>query len=310
VATPPPKSATPSARTTTSAPRPTAAVGIAGRYQIGERRLTFVEPPHNGPAGQHLGQRTLATAIWYPLAGSHPAAGPLPLLMFAPGFMQCSGPYSALLRAWASAGYVVAAVNFPRTSCHSGDGAYEPDLVNQPRDVTYALSRLLALSARPHDPFSGLLDRHEIGATGQSDGGDTVAALAANGCCTDPRLTAVAVLSGAEWPPMPGRYFPRGSRTPPMLFVQGSADTINPPWTSLQLYRADSARARYYLDLLGADHMTPYTTANPVERLTARVTLAFFNRYLLGQAGALAAMTRAGNVRGMAVLASGRQPAP
>ncbi len=230
--------------------------------------------------------------------------------MFAPGFMMCSGPYSALLQAWASAGYVVAAVNFPRTSCHASAGAYEPDLVNQPRDVTYALSRLLALSARPHGLFSGLLDRHEIGAVGHSNSGDTVAALAANGCCIDPRLTAVAVLSGAEWPPMPGRYFPRGSETPPMLFVQGSANTVNPPWTSAQLYRADRTRARYYLDLLGADHMTPYTGANPVERLVAGVTLSFFNRYLLGQAGALATMTQAGNVSGHAVLVSGGQPPP
>jgi fermentation-respiration switch protein FrsA (DUF1100 family) len=307
--TPPPKPATAPARITTSPARP-AAVGIAGRYPAGERQLTFIEPPHAGPAGQRLGQRTLATTVWYPLAGSHPAAGPLPLLMFAPGFMLCSGPYSALLRAWASAGYVVAAMNFPRTSCQAGAGADEPDLVNQPRDATYALSRLLALSAQPHDLFSGLLDRHEIGAAGHSDGGDTVAALAANGCCSDPRLTAVAVLSGAEWPPMPGRYFPRGGGTPPMLFVQGSADTINPAWTSVQLYRADSAQARYYLDLLGADHMTPYTGANPLERLVARVTLGFFNRYLLGQAGALATMTRAGNVSGTAVLASGGHPPP
>jgi hypothetical protein len=79
-------------------------------------------------------------------------------------------------------------------------------------------------------PFSGLLDPNEVGAAGQSDGGDTVAALAANTCCTDRRLKAMAVLSGAEWPPMPGRYFSAGA--PPMLFTQGSADTINPPWTA------------------------------------------------------------------------------
>ena len=225
--------------------------------------------------------------------------------------MMCSGPYSGLLQTWASAGYVVAAVNFPRTNCHLGTAAWEPDLVNQPRDMTYALSRMLALSAQPNDLFYGLIDRHEVAVAGQSDGGDTVAALAANGCCTDHRLTAVAVLSGAEWPPMPGRYFPQGAdETPPMLFAQGSADTINPPWTSMQLYEADQARARYYLDLLGADHLTPYTGANPVERLVARVTLAFFNRYVLGQAGALATMTREGNVSGAAVLMSGSEPPP
>jgi len=110
---------------------------------------------------------------------------------------------------------------------------------------------------------------------------------------------------------MPGRYFPAGvSGPPPMLFVQGSADTINPPWTSLQLYRADGAQDRYYLDLFGADHMIPYIGTNRVERLVARVTLAFFNRYVLGQAGALAAMTSEGNVSGTAALVSGGQPPP
>ena len=216
--------------------------------------------------------------------------------------MMCSGSYAHLLQAWASAGYLVAAVDFPRTNCHVA-APYEPDLVNQPGDLSYVVSQLLALSAQPHDPFSGLVNRHEIGAAGQSDGGDTVAALAANTCCSDDRLAAVAVLSGAEWPPMPGPYF--AQEAPPMLFVQGSADTINPPWTSLQLYRADGEAGRYYLDLFGADHLEPYVGTNPVERLTVRVSIAFFDRYLLGQAGAQATMTRDGNARGAAALVSG-----
>jgi dienelactone hydrolase len=287
-------------------------MGLAGYYQVGQRQVTFVEPGHVGPAGQYLGPRVLVTGIWYPLAqrpaGSRAAAGPFPLIVFAPGFMQCGSPYSDLLRAWASAGYVVAVVNFPRTDCRVGTAAYEPDLVNQPADMSYVLSRLLALNAQAHGVFSGLLNRDEIAAAGQSDGGDTVAALAANTCCTDRRLKGVAVLSGAEWPPMPGRYFPRGA--PPMMFVQGTADTINPPWTSLQLYRADRAAARYYLDLFGANHMIPYIGTNPVEQLVARVTLAFFGRYVLGQTGALAAMTRDGNVSGTAALVSGGQLPP
>jgi fermentation-respiration switch protein FrsA (DUF1100 family) len=281
-----------------------AAVGGDGSYRTGKRQVTFTEPAHTGPAGQHLGRRTLVTQIWSPRGSS----GPFPLLVFAPGFLQCPGAYSDLLRAWASAGYVVAAVSFPRTNCHLGTRAVEADLVNQPRDMSYVLTRLLALSARPGDPFSGLLDPHEVGAAGHSDGGDTVAALAASTCCTDRRLRAVAVLSGAEWPPMPGRYFPGGA--PPMLFTQGTADTINPPWMSLQLYRADANGPRYYLDLLGASHLIPYQGTNPVERLIARVTLAFFDRYVLGQADALQTMTRDGNITGTAVLVSGGQPPP
>ena len=270
--------------------------------------MIFVEPARTGAAGAPLGPRRLVTEIRYPLASSVPPRGGYPLLLFAPGFMQCGRPYAPLLRSWASAGYVVATVDFPRTDCRVGARAYEPDLVNQPADMSYVLTRLLALDAQPHELFSGLIDGQEIAATGQSDGGDTVAALAANPCCTDHRVKAVAVLSGAEWPPMPGRYFARSA--PPMLFVQGTADTINPPWTSRQLYQQDRNPVKYYLDLFGANHLIPYWGVDPVEQLVARVTLAFFDRYVLGQARALATMTRDGNVHGMAALAADGRPPP
>jgi dienelactone hydrolase len=281
--------------------------GVAGRYRVGERQLVFTEPAHVGVTGQHLGARSLLTVIRYPAArsaaGTWAAGGPFPVVMFAPGFQQCSGTYEDLLQSWASAGYVVVSVDFPRTSCQVASTAYEPDLVNQPGDVSYVLSQVLALSARPDGFLSGRLNPREVAAAGQSDGGDTVAALGGNACCQEHRLKAVAVLSGAEWPPMPGRYFP--GEAPPMLFAQGSADTINPPWTSVQLYRADRAGSRYYLDLFGADHMVPYTGDNTVERLVARVTLAFFDRYLLGDKEALTAATRAADSSGIAVLDSG-----
>jgi len=290
----------------------TASLGVAGRYRVGERRMIFTEPAHVGVTGQHLGERSVLTVIRYPVSqgasGSWPAGGPFPLVMFAPGFQQCSATYEDLLQAWASAGYVVASVDFPRTSCQAVPAAYEPDLVNQPADVSYVLGRLLALNAQPGDYFSGRLNPHQVAAAGQSDGGDTVAALAASTCCLDHRLRAVAVLSGAEWPPMPGTYF--AGAAPPMLFAQGSADTINPPWASVQLYRADTASRRYYLDLFGADHMVPYTGDNPVERLVARVTLAFFGRYVLGHAGALTTMRQAADDSGIAALDSGGQLPP
>jgi dienelactone hydrolase len=308
-----PVAASTPSRTASAAPVRAAAVGTAGTYGVGERRMTFTEPAHVGVTGQHLGERSVLTLIRYPVArgssGSWPAGGPFPLLMFAPGFQQCSDTYEHLLQSWASAGYVVASVDFPRTDCLAGSAAYEPDLVNQPGDVSYVLSRLLALNAQPRGFLSGRLNPREVAATGQSDGGDTVAALAGNTCCQDHRLKAVAVLSGAEWPPMPGAYF-EGSAPPPLLFVQGSADTINPPWTSVQLYRADRASPRYYLDLYGADHMVPYTGDNPVERLVARVTLAFFDRYVLGRTSALAVMAQAANHSGIAALGSGGRLPP
>jgi Cutinase len=281
--------------------------GALGTFRVGRRQLTFTEPAHAGPSGQPLGPRTLLTQLWYP-AGPPAARGPFPLLLFAPGFQQCADSYGGLLAAWASAGYIVAAVNFPHSDCRAGAAATEADMINQPGDVSYVLTQLLALSGRPGDAMSGLVNRRELAVAGHSDGGDTVAALAANTCCADHRLAAVAMLSGAEWPPMPGRYFAAGA--PPMLFAQGSADTVNPPWTSRQLYEDDGNAARYYLDLFGADHTGPYWGKNDAERIVARVTLAFFDRYVLGQRGALAAMSRYGNVPGTAALVAAGAPVP
>jgi len=70
------------------------------------------------------------------------------------------------------------------------------------------------------------------------------------------------------------------------------------------MYRADPAPERFYLDLIGADHTGPYWGTNTYERIVARVTLAFFNRYVLGHRAAARAMRRAGNVRNVATLFS------
>src|SRR5260370_11343120 len=90
------------------------AVGGLGTYRVGERHMTFVEPAHGGPTGRYVGQRPRVTAIWYPLAqrsaGSQPAPGPFPLLMFAPGFLECGASYSRLVQARASPGHLVPGV--------------------------------------------------------------------------------------------------------------------------------------------------------------------------------------------------------
>jgi dienelactone hydrolase len=186
--------------------------------------------------------------------------GNFPLIVFAPGYRQCASSYDVLLRHWASAGYVVAALQFPLTSCHAAVPD-ENDLVHQPHDVSVVTSRLLARSARQSGPLAGLINPAEIGIAGHSDGGDTVAAVADNTCCMDRRVRAVVVLAGAEWPPLPRRYGAR--RPPPILFVQGSADTWNLPSVSIQLYRADRTGIRYPLDLPGADHFQSLRSERP-----------------------------------------------
>jgi dienelactone hydrolase len=306
---PRPTTARPSASPDRASHSPPVATGIGrlGRFRTARARLTMTEPAHTGPAGDPLGPRRLLIQLWYPLASvagaaGGPAPGPLPLIAFGPGFMQCAGPYGDLLRGWASAGYVVAAVNFPRSDCLTGSAATEADLVNQPADMSFAITELLRRSAAGTGLLAGRLTQHEIAIAGQSDGGDTVAAVAANSCCLDRRVKAVAVLSGAQWPAMPGAFF---GRTPvPMLFTQGDADTVNLPGCSVTMYRSDPSPARFYLDLSGADHTGPYWGTNRYERIVARVTLAFFDQYVLGHDAAAAAMRRAGNVRHVARLFS------
>lgn len=296
-------SSSPSASPTPTVPP----AGTAGSYQVGQQQMPFTEPAHSGPTGQSLPARSLPTMIEYPLAqgsATQPAPGPRPLILFAPGFMQCVTAYNDLLQTWASAGYVVAAVTFPMTNCQLGDtNADENDLVNQPQDMSYVLSSLLALSAQPSGLLSGLLNRQQVAAAGQSDGGDTVAALVGNTCCKEPLVRAGAVLSGAELGSMPGQYFAKS--TPPILFAQGNADTVNLPSASIALYSGDGAGVRYYLNLLGASHLSPYEAKTPAEQVVARVTLAFFNGYVLDQVGAPAAMSQAGNVGGTSALVSG-----
>jgi dienelactone hydrolase len=281
---------------------PAAGLGVLGKFRTARHKTRFTEPAHTGPTGQHLGPRKLLTVIRYPLAASppgtrKPARGPLPLIVFGPGFQQCDPPYAALLKAWASAGYVVASVNFPESDCLAGSAATESDMVNQPADMSYVITRMIALSAAPHGLFAGSLSHRQIAISGQSDGGDTVAAVAANTCCTDPRVRATAVLSGAQWPAMPGQFFT--GRPAPMLFVQGSADTVNLPGCSAAMYHADPARERFYLNLLGADHLSPYWGTGRYERITARVTVAFFDRFVLSQRAAGPAMQRSGDIAGI-----------
>src|SRR5258708_5711064 len=116
------------------------------------------------PPRVRLGPRALPTAVLSPVtppaaaASGRLARGLFPLVVFAPGFAQCAVNYGSLLHAWASAGYVVAGVDFPRSNCHLTNPT-ENDLVNQPADMAYVIRRLLAVPrgaprflARPVDP--------------------------------------------------------------------------------------------------------------------------------------------------------------
>jgi pimeloyl-ACP methyl ester carboxylesterase len=290
--------------TPSPSPLPPHPSGSLGDYSVAERWYTFTE--HATPA---LDDRVLHVTVRYPDVGraqksGAPGTSEFPLIVFAPGYRQCSAIYSILLREWASAGYVVAAVNFPRTNCND-TSPDEADLVNQPADLTFVIQQLDQMSSQPSGALSGLINATRVAVAGHSDGGDTVAAMAAMSCCRYPGLRAAVVLAGAEWPAFSGRWF--GAPTAPMLFVQGTADAWNPQAASLQLYQADRSGPRYYLQLAGADHFAPYEGDGAPEPIVAHVTIDFLDRYLAGDPSMLSAMQRAGRVAGISELVSAGQ---
>jgi dienelactone hydrolase len=254
--------------------------------------------------------RSLTTIIRYPALG-HPsrhdrpgaaparAAGPFPLIVFAHGFDITPAPYARLLRAWVRAGFVVAAPIFPLTNPSAPGGPNESDLVNQPKDMSFVITRILAANRRSHGVLSGLINSHQIAVTGQSDGGSTALAMAYNKHYFDRRVDAAMILSGARIPGVHGYTFPEPS--PPLLAVQGTADTTNAP-ASTYRYFALARRPKFLLSLLGATHLAPYTNEQPQLGIVERVTVAFLDRYLKHQPGASARMWKDGNVPNLATL--------
>lgn len=272
----------PTAPTSASSPR------AIGTFRVASTSFNVVEPTTVSGAAI----RTLPTAVWYP-AGQR---GSFPLLLFSQGFDLSVSAYATLLEDWASAGFVVAAPTFPHTDPSQPAALDENDIVNHPADARYVITYVLTVAGQPGSVLSGLVNGNEIGVVGHSDGGDVSLAIAADPCCQDPRVKAAAILSGAELASFGGTYF--SGNSVPLLVVQGSADTINPPACSVQIY--DEAKApKYYLDLLNAQHEPPYTDpTNPDLSVVAKVTTDFFDTELLGESAGAAAMSSTGNVAG------------
>ncbi len=281
-------------------PRPPFAVGLRAVTFVDHSRVVHIPgvPPR---------PRTLATLIRYPAQGdathtdiqdAPPAngGGPFPLVVFGHGYDETPVPYARLLQAWARAGYVVAAPVFPLENANAPGGPNEADLVNQPRDMSFLITRLLALSVARSGFLSRLIAPRRIAVAGQSDGGETALAVAYDRFFLDRRVRAAVMLSGAEMPGVGGFDFPHSS--PPLLATQGTADTINPPSFTSAFFDI-APPPKYLLTLFGAPHLGPYTDEQPQLGIVERVTIAFLDRYLKGQRRPIA---QAGDVPGISVV--------
>ena len=193
----------------------------------------------------------------------------------------------------------MAAPVFPLENARAPGGPDESDLVNQPADMRFVISRLLSSSAAASGPLSGLIDPTRVAVAGHSDGGDTALAVAYDGPYRDPRVKAAVIFSGGEIPGTNGFSFTSGS--PPLLATQGTADTINPPSATAEFFEA-APRPKYLLNLLGAEHLPPYSTQQPQLGIVERVSRAFLDAYLKHEPRALARMVHDGDVAGVSSL--------
>ena len=247
------------------------------------------------------------TVVRYPALGSRskpdlpdapPAtgAGAFPLVVLAPGYRLAPHTYTQLLRAWARAGYVVAAPYFPLTSADARV-VDRSDLVNQPQDLRFVIARLLGSHTAP---LAGLIDRTRIALAGHSDGVDSALAVVYSQG-RDSRIRAAIGFSGAEVAAFTG--FPGPERHIPLLAVQGTGDSVNPPGGTYA-YFAAAPRPKYLLKLLGAEHTSPYQDAQPYLAIVERVSSAFLDRYVKDQRAASRRLAAAGNVPGRSTLQS------
>ena len=242
--------------------------------------------------------RRLVTRVLVPAApAGQRVPGPFPLIVFGHGFALSPQTYWPLLTAWARAGYVVAAPVFPLENRAAPGGPNEVDLSNQPGDMSFVITRLLAASAASKPPLGGLINANQIAVAGHSDGGDTALAVA-DGPNRDHRVSAAVVLAGAE---IPGLGLDRSG--PPLLAIQGTADPVNPP-SATDTFFAALAAPKFLVRLLGASHIPPYSSQQPQLGVVEQVTLAFLQRYLKGDHAAAGALTRAGTRAGIAALSS------
>jgi fermentation-respiration switch protein FrsA (DUF1100 family) len=154
-------------------------------------------------------------------------------------------------------------------------GPNEADIVNQPRDMSFVITRVLAASASGKGALAGLVDPGKVAVAGQSDGAVTAFAAAYESPWRDDRVHAALVLSGAILGPR--RYVVHDGV--PLLAVQGTADTTNPPFYAHQLFRA-VGRPKFLLLLRGAGHLPPYTVPGRTFDTVEHVTVAFLDHYL------------------------------
>lgn len=274
-------------RPTTGVPGPPLAA--QSRLAVTFTSYSFVDTTRSTPAqgdAPERPSRSLVTAVAAP-----EGPGPFPLVIFSHGFGGSGEGASELLRAIASAGYVVAAPDFPLTSEGAPGGPQRgvdaPE--SQPADVRFIIDELLRLNDGAENPLAHLIDPGRIGAAGHSMGAGVTMGVAFNSCCRDERIRAGVLMAVDPPTTYHGDYFVPPS--PPVLVIHGDQDQSLPYAGGRRAY-ALANPPKFFLTVLGGDHDWPYTgTASPPGAgIVLATTIDFLDTYLKGRPDGLRRM--------------------
>jgi fermentation-respiration switch protein FrsA (DUF1100 family) len=235
-------------------PGPTA--GPTASPTAGPTATPVPRPPGNAPTRQFAvgvrqldlnrgADRPLPTTVWYPANGTVPAGGRFPLVVLSHGLGGSPRAYAPIGTHWAAAGFIVAAPAYPYTK----QGAKEfqvADVINQPADASQVITDVLALDAKPGDPFHGHIDTSAVAATGHSAGGYTTAGMLAGR--RDERVRAAIIVAGGS---VAGSF--TGPATP-VLFAHGDADETVPYDIGRRAYQT-VPWPKAFLTLVGRGHL-------------------------------------------------------
>jgi predicted dienelactone hydrolase len=235
-----------------------------GPFGIGVTTMTFEDTSRpTMPNGTFPGAptRVLVTEIWYPAAPAAEAQGeeqrdaalvrnaaPYPLVVYAHGLSGTHASGAFLARHLASRGYIVAAPDFPLTQAGASGGSNAVDVVEQPADVRFLNSQMLALDSDPASRFFARIDRERIGVTGLSLGGLTAYMVTFHPTLRDARVRAAAPLAGNACFLTHGFF---GDTAVPPLIVQGDLDAVL-PYRAHSLFAFERANSPKWLVTIAA----------------------------------------------------------
>jgi dienelactone hydrolase len=196
---------------------------------------------------------------------------------------------------------VVAAPLFPLSNGATPGGPDGGDIANQPDDMSFVIGQMLKASDAGTGPLAGLVDPHEIGAAGHSNGAITTLGLVANSCCRNTQVKAAVVMAGTTEGLGRGHY--ELPKAPPLLIVEDLHDGLVPYGDAVAVFnQAHGPKALLTLswdpasDATGSTaHMASSGVVGPTSSAVITSTTAFFNAYLKHEHGALQAVAADGH---------------